>query len=249
MQRTDTRRLGGRALAGLLAALVWLGSCRAERDPIPPLSDEQAGRDFLPVKPGLFWVYDVEEKEWQFNVPTPTRFQFRERVDTIYQGADGQLTYRIIRSRRPDSAAPWRDDSVMALVVAPQYIRRTFANTPTLELVFPVFEGKNWNPSILSSDEPATRYYEALDQPLELPSGERFARTVRVVDEGEDNLFRLRKLASAYARGVGLIRRDRQIYDFCDYNDSLQTGCPNGTGTYIVRGFERHEWLREFGTR
>lgn len=251
MQRTDGTRRRGIGIGGLLtlAGLLWLSGCH-ERDPVPPPTPEQRGADFFPIQINRFWIYDVEEKFWDENTPTVTRFQFRELVDTVFRGADGQLNYRILRSRRADASVPsWRDDSVIAVVVNDQYVRRTTTNTPTLALVFPVREAGAWNPNVLSTDAPATRHYEALDQPMVLPNGQHFERTVRVVDEGEDNLFFLKQTSAAYARGVGLIRRDRQTYDYCDYNDSLQTGCPNGAGTYIVRGSERHEWLRETGVR
>ncbi len=67
-------------------------------------------------------------------------------------------------------------------------------------------------------------------------------------DAGEDNLFYRRETLSVYAREVGRVRRVRRALDFCQYNDSLTTGCPVGPG-YIIRGQEREETLREYGPR
>ncbi len=191
-------------------------------------------------------MYDVTDRTWSYNTDAFVEYQLRERVDTVYPGAAGEPVYRIVRSRRDDAQSPWRDDSVMAVVITTQLVRRTLANRTTVELVFPVGGQRAWNPNVFTGRDSTVRTYAAFDQPLSLPTGKQFARTVRVVDEGEDNLFYLREQSSSYARGVGRVSRIRRTLDFCQFNDSVTTGCSVGPG-YIVRGFEREEYLREFG--
>lgn len=225
-----------------------LFACERTTEAPPASTDAELGRDFLPVAVGSFWIYDVVNHHWNYNEDSVERFQFRERVDTVFQGATGELNYRIVRARRADStnALGWRDDTAFALVLTPQLARRTFANRPTVELIFPVRQGTTWNPNLFNSLVSTERRYADLDQPLTLPDGQQFAQTVRVVDAGEDNLFFLNESVSTYARGVGLIRRVRRKLDFCQGNDSASTGCSVGSG-FILRGQEREETLREYG--
>ncbi len=244
----DTKRLPRLRRKGLalLALAASLASCDRSTEPPTPVSDAALGRDFLPVSVGRFWVYDVTERVWNFNSDSVTRFQLRERIDTIFTGADGEPTYRVISARRPDAASPWIEDTAFALVVTPQIVRRTQANRPILELLFPVKEGLVWNPNLFNALVPTDRQYAKLDQSVTLPTGQQFARTVRVEDAGENNLFYLRESVSTYARSVGRISRERRTLDFCQYNDSVSNGCTTGPG-FIVRGNERLEYLTEYG--
>lgn len=240
----------------ILAALTGIASaCRPERDPIPPPDDAALGRDFYPVAVGKFWVYDVEDHTWDLNNDSVERYQVRERVDTVYRGAAGETTYRLVRSRRPDSQSVWRDDSVFALVVTPQAVRRTFANVPTLDLVFPIREGVSWNPNQLNAADSLVRTYRDVDQPLVLTEpATRYEKTLLVLDEGEDNPLFLRAQQARYARGIGRIERSRRHLDFCNTNEEQRRLCvvanllPNGQ-YYIARGTERHEVLRDYGPR
>ena len=233
-------------------ALLLLAGAVAACDPAPdgPVAptDTVTGRDFLPVTVGQFWIYDVQEVHWNFNDSAVTRYQFRERVDTLYIGADGAPTFRVVRARRADALSQWRDDTAFALVLTPQLVRRTLANRPTVELVFPVRDGQSWNPNLFNSLDSTERRYVDFDQPLALPNGQQFAQTVRVVDLGEDNLIKRRDAHSAYARGVGRVSRVQRTLEFCQENDFPSTGCTPGSG-YIVRGEEREEYLREYGPR
>jgi hypothetical protein len=230
---------------GLAASLC---GCRRDPDLPPALTDEQVGRDYFPFELGYFWVYDVEDHTWDLNVDSIQRYQLRERVDTVYLGASGEKTYRMVRSKRLNALDTWRDDSVFSLVITPQAIRRTANNVPTLELIFPVREGAFWNPNALSARDSIDRTYGPLDQPRTLPNGQAFARTIDVIDSGEDNVYFLREQRSAYARQIGRISRIRRTYDYCQEFDERNVGCTAGAGDFIVRGFERYEYLREYGT-
>lgn len=232
----------------LLLLIGSLGACERPTTPPDPPSDAALGRDFLPVEVGRFWEYDVTEVQWNFNDSSVARYQLRERVDTVYAGADGEPTYRVVRARRATAGGQWRDEAVFALVRTTQLVRRTLANIPTVELMFPVREGLTWNPNLFNDLDSTERRYTDLDQPLALPDGRQFARTVRVVDMGEDNLINRREDVSVYARSVGRVRRVHRALEFCQENDIPSTGCSPGPG-YIVRGNEREETLRDYGPR
>ena len=226
----------------------WLAACKDTLDTPPAPTDAEQGRDFQPVAVGSFWIYDVTETYWNFNRDSVVRYQLRERVDTVFRGATDDVNYRIVRARRADSSSTWRDDSSFSLVITPRLVRRTFANQPTVELVFPVREGSAWNPNLFNSLDSTSRTYANFDQPTTLPGGRTLARTVQVRDAGEDNIFYRREHSSTYARAIGRISRVARSLDFCQLNDSINTGCSTGPG-YIVRGQEREEYLLDYGPR
>ncbi|MBC7447179.1 MAG: hypothetical protein H7330_03905 [Hymenobacteraceae bacterium] len=236
-------------IVAVSTALVFaLGGCRDERDPILPPGPEAAGREYFPLAVGHFWEYDVEEHHWGFNRDSVIHFQFRERVDTVYPGATGETTYHIVRSRRADSLSTWREDSARDVVVTLELIRRTIANVPTIELLFPVAEGKGWNPNLFNAADSTTRTYGQVGAALLLPSGRRFDRTLCVVDVPQLSAVQRREQEAAYAWNIGCVYRRRRLLDYCNQSDVNQGLCQLGSG-YIVRGFEREEQLRAWGPR
>jgi hypothetical protein len=230
------------------ALLVGVTGCGDDRDPIPPLDPAAAGREYYPLAIGRFWEYDVEEHHWNFNRDSVVRFQLRERVDTVYEGATGELNYRIVRSLRTDSLAVWRDDSSAAVVLTSDLVHRTFANRPTVELMFPVMEGKSWNPNLFNASDSSSRTYTNVGQAKTLPSGRAFAKTLRVADEANITAVERNESESTYAWNVGKVYRRYMRLDYCNQSDANLGLCMIGTG-YIVRGTDRTEQLRNWGPR
>jgi hypothetical protein len=235
---------------GLLfgAGLLLMAGCRKEQDPIQPPSSAVAGKEYYPLAVGRYWEYDVVDHYWQYNVDSVVRYQLRERVDTVYTGATGEINFRIVRSLRSDSTNVWRDDSTAAVVLTPELVRRTFSNVPTLSLLFPVEEGRYWNPNLFNASDSTTRRYERVGQSLTLGNGRRFDKTIQVVDEALISEVERREQSAAYAWNVGCIYRKRRVLDYCNQNEVGQGLCQIGTG-YIVRGAEREEQLRAWGPR
>lgn len=238
----------GRTIAFSFALLVALGGCRDERDPILPPGPDAAGREYFPLAVGQFWEYDVEEHHWDLNVDSVARFQFRERVDTVFQGATGELNYRIVRSRRADSTSVWLDDSATAVVLSSALVRRTTANVPTIELLFPVADGKGWNPNLFNSADSTRRSYARVGSEMTLANGQHFPRTVQVADEPLINAVKHHEVEAAYAWDIGCVYRHRKRLEFCNTDEVSQGLCQLGSN-FIVRGSEREEQLRAWGPR
>ncbi len=235
------------ALRGLLLSVVLgaaVAGCREDRDPVPPPDPSVAGREYSPVVVGQWREYAVTDHRWQANVDSVKRYLVRERVDTVFTGATGEINYRVVRARRPDSLQVWRDDSTYALILNANELHRTYANRPVLELLFPMREGKSWNPNLYNAADSSSRAYLNLGQPFTQPNGRRFERAVRVLDQPDVSLIRRRELEQVYAWGIGPVYRHRVVIDFCNGDPD----CQLGTG-YIVRGLEREEQLIKFGGR
>ena len=237
-----------RPLMACALGLVVLTGCRDERAPELPPGPEAAGREYFPIAVGRFWEYDVEEHIWNYDRDSVAYFQLQERVDTVYRGATGELTYHLIRSRRADSLANWRDDSTTAIVLTADIVRRQTDNLPTIELLFPVREGKSWNPNLFNALDSSVRAYSQLGLARTLPGGRRFARTVRVVDEPQISQVKRAEQEATYAWNIGRVYRFRRSLSYCNVIQVQEGRCQLGDG-YIVRGFSRQEQLRKWGTR
>lgn len=234
----------------LAGVAIVAGGCSDERDPIPPPGPEADGREYYPMEVGRFWEYEVVEHHWDFNTDSASTYRIREEVDTVYTGAAGERVFHLVRYRQngADTLSVWRPDSARDIVLTAALVRRTANNVPTVELRFPVREGRGWDPNAYNAGDSTQRAYSAVDRPVTLQNGRTFERTLRVVDEPQVSAVENRQQESVYAWNLGCVYRRRTVLDYCNQSEVNQGLCQLGSG-YIVRGSEREEQLRRWGRR
>lgn len=217
---------------------------------------EARGLNYYPLQVGDYRVYDVTDIEYQNNEPTEKHFQMREWVADSFMDQTNVLTYKIIRSVRPDAQSEWQDDSVMTVTKDEKMVILTKDNTKYIKLVFPVEEGKTWigdlyNSHVIIEDEPnpylskESYQYLNVDQPFDTET-ENFDKTVTIIQgepklDPEYSVFDDRK--EVYARGIGKIYR---LFHRLSFDECSSGNCPNGEG-YILDGHKRTEVLIDYG--
>ncbi|MEJ8755365.1 hypothetical protein WG947_00030 [Pontibacter sp. H259] len=216
---------------------------------------EARGLNYYPLEVGNYRVYDVTDIKYQHNEATEKRFQMREWVADSFLDQTNALTYKIIRSVRPDAQSEWLDDSVMTVTKSNTQVILTKDNTKYVKFVFPVIEGKTWigdlyNNHVIKKDESnpykSKEYFrfQNVDQSFEIGT-EEYDKTVTIIQgEPQVDIYSLDDRKEVYARNIGRIYRlfNRLIY--CT-GDAGQT-CTVGT-EYILNGHKRIEELIEYG--
>jgi hypothetical protein len=210
------------------------------------------GLNFYPVEVGDYRIYNVKDIKYQHNEPTELNFQMREWVVDSFMDQTNTLTYKIIRSIRPNAESEWEDDSVMTVTKNHTMVTLTKDNTKYVKMVFPVVEGKKWE-----ADAYNTRYdyngdrekyiYSKVDQ-LSVINNTEFDKTVLITvlpalaSETTDYDDR----QEIYARNVGRIYRLFHKESYAPCNLDVENGCPDGAG-FILDGHKREEVLIEHG--
>lgn len=223
--------------AVLLVGIV--AGCKNETEAPAPL-----GKEYYPVATGTYRTFAAEDVIWDDNVATTTQYQLRERIEDTFTDAAGQLSYRIVRSRREKAAEEWADDSVFVLTPTSQSLQLLRGNRRTVELVFPVREGKRWNPYAFAALDTVGRQYQNVGKPFKAGDKE-YAETLTTLDDVENNLYYLTQRKQVYARNEGPIFRETKRFIYCDGSTAGQD-CQVGTG-YILAGREHRETLLESG--
>ncbi|MCR5890151.1 hypothetical protein LRS06_20705 [Hymenobacter sp. J193] len=228
-----------RALAVVAVAGVAY-ACDSETEEATP-----RGTDYYPVATGTYRIFEVEDVEWKDNQPTSTHSQFRERITDTFTDAAGLLSYRVIRSKRALVSDAWRDDSVYVLTPTSQTLQLSGQNMRTVELVFPVREGRRWNPYAFSDTDTLGRRYIDVNKPF-TAGAKTYDETITTTDDGDDDAYYFSSRRQVFAKGVGPVFRERKRYFYCQNPNPDQGGCPVAAG-YIQTGRERREVLLETG--
>ncbi|KUG07786.1 hypothetical protein [Solirubrum puertoriconensis] len=206
------------------------------------------GKDYYPLAVGTTRVYQVEDRVWRNNqITSSSTSQVREQLIETYRDAAGKLTYKLLRSVRPNATAEWQPDSAHTLTVNDRNLLLTRSNVRSVELIFPVRAGAEWNKQafIAPNDPTATvgdinRRYEEVGVPFSI-GGRNYENTVSTFDEGADPLFKIYRhtVRQVYAKGIGPVYRERIKYDYCQ---GTSGSCSIGTD-YIEQGWDHKETL------
>ncbi|RSK49849.1 hypothetical protein [Hymenobacter rigui] len=242
-------------LGGLLLAVA---SCKNETEVLP-----DQGPEYYPMEVGAYRIYAVADTSWRNNVPTVSRFQFREQVAAeLSPDATGQPVYRVIRSRRATATDSWAADSVLTVTVAKSFVTEQLGNRRTVVMVFPALQGKNWDSNAfntlngpLDSARQANRdyqvrnrYYAQTGAALSLQRDGRSYAYDNTVTTFNDltaangvNICGTTVLRTTFAKGIGPVYRVRRRYS---HDSGTLAGC---NPSFIYLGQSRSEVLIESG--
>lgn len=247
-----------KALLLLVVLTGFIAGCEDKyKDPDP----QAMGYGYYPLEVGDYRIYNVTNINYRHDVGDTTRFQLRERLDTTFFDQTNTLSYKIIRSVRPDENSAWVDDSVMVVTKTNTMLMLMKDNTKYVKLVFPVKAGASWlgdaynsTPSVSYTPDGNRRsdYYLGKDastyQEAGVPffiNGKTYTNTVMVVQGtpveswiGFDNRREI------YAHDIGMVYKLYTRIVYC--NDMDSKDCDYAIG-YKLQGLERHEELVEYG--
>ena len=253
---TSGCRAGLAAAAGLLLAT----GCTERTEPGP-----ERGLDYYPVAVGNYWIYAVADSSWSQATNINPRstlqassYQFREVITETFPDATNRMVYRLVRSKRNGPADAWKADSVFVLSTDSRGVVLMRNNLKTLELIFPVRDGRLWNFNAYNNNtddtiRSETRRYRGLGQPRTIgvgASAQTYPATVTTTDEGSaqaQDVLQVKSYEQVFAKGVGPVRRHRRRFS------NFYTTSSTGLNTFIPKtyffGFARAETLVDYGPR
>lgn len=262
IKKTTTRWAGFAVVA--LALSVVFASCKDQSVALPA-----TGADYYPVAVGNFWVYAVTDTTWSAaavgmpSVSTVSKYQFKETVTEAFIDAAGQKAYRMVRAKMGPATTTWLEDSVFVVSATAQSVVVNRNNTRTVELIFPVKEGRSWNFNAYNNNfndtiRSETRRSSAVGQPYTTSSTPTtpavvYPATLTTTNTGaatENSLLKRISYQQVFAKGVGPVFRQRVYLVFFNYVDQ-SPGPNNGHQVYpansYTSAFSRREVLITYG--
>ena len=197
-------------LSALLFIIYVLWSCGASET-----TPRDLGYDYLPLETGRFVVYDVTEQQFLINAAPVTRnYQLREIITGTYTDITGQPAFRLERQSRTTATQKWEIDSVWTARRETDRLIRNENGRDYIKLLFPPQDRLVWNGNVfnnLGEDR-----YEFRNVGKSFKVGEQtFDQTATVVQQADSTLVNQDKRVEVYAKGVGLVFRERVLLQFC----------------------------------
>ncbi|WP_197076639.1 hypothetical protein [Hymenobacter terrenus] len=247
----------------VVVGTLGFAGCKDKSEPAP-----EAGIDYYPVAVGNYWVYAVTDTTWSAatsptsgSVPTVSNYQFKETITETFTDAAGQPAYRLVRSKKAPSETDFRADSVFVLSTSAQAVVLNRNNSRTLELIFPVRDGRLWNFNAYNNNlndtiTAETRRYSDVGQPFTtggtggIPA-KAYPATLITNNDGtaaENSLLRRVSYQQVFAKGVGPVYRRRDYFVYYNYTDP-STGNQIYPRGYYSNAMTRRETLIDYKLR
>ena len=223
----------------LLAAfsLLLFASCKDESTFEDPIIDET--QQYFPLQIGKQITYRVDSIIYdpinETEIQVDTSFVYvREIVTDTFTNEVGDLIYTIERSKSFDAAFNWQITDVWAASKSQTRAERYEENLRFVKMVFPVRNGDIWDGNTFIDETTLypvagesmeifkSWFYEVMstDEP-ETIGGFTFDEVTTIQQANEENLIERRYSLEKYAKGVGLVYREMEIYDTQNINESI----------------------------
>ncbi len=218
-------------------SLLFVVSCKDESTFEDPVIDQT--QEYFPLEIGKQITYRVDSiiydpiNETQVEVDTSIVY-VREIVTDTFTNEVGDLIYTIERYKSFDSNFNWEISDVWAASKSQTRAERYEENLRFVKMVFPVKAGDIWDGNTFIDETNLypvagenmeifkSWFYEVMttDEP-ETIGGFSFDEVTTIQQANEENLIERRYSLEKYAKGVGLVYREMEIYDTQDINESI----------------------------
>ena len=214
--------------------LLGLFSCKDEL--VPSIDQSIYGYEYYPLEVGKFRIYRVDSIQFDLGgndlpIQDSATFYVRDDVVEVFKDQTDLDVYRIERYRSSDPAGPWTIQDVVTQSRTTNQAYYTENNLRLISLVFPVERGVRWDGNAFIKDDiivfirgESLEMFKGWDyEILSVDSSEVIGdishdQVVTIQQANNDNVIELRYSQEKYAKGVGLVYRQREIMDsYCKY--------------------------------
>ncbi len=232
-------------LTVLCLFLLAIGACTKHHNEIPP----DLGYDYYPGKVGSYVIYDVDSISYT-RLPTIDtlyyKFQIKEKIDTLFTDNQNRPTLKIIRYKKiydatvPYSAMTWTLQDVWSANITKTTAEVVEENIRFVKLIFPAKLNATWNGNVQNIMSQWDYKYTVFGDPATV-GGNSFTKTLKVTQKYFPSFIGLQNYYEQYAKGVGMICKHIEDYDY-------QDGTGNATPGHIYYGTYYHMAINSYGT-
>lgn len=206
------------------------------------------GYDYYPGKIGSYIVYDVDSISYRKinNDTVSYRFQIKEKLDTLYYDNQNRPTIRIVRYKKmysatiPYSQMNWDIQDVWCANITKTTAEVVEENVRFVKLVFPARKNVTWNGNAQNVNGEWDYKYTQFNTPATV-GGLSFQNMAEVTQRYFVSAINKQNYMEQYAKGVGMIYRIIEDYDY-------QDGSGNANPGHIYGGLKYEMRINSYGT-
>ena len=203
-------------LVGIVAVLAI--SCDSSED--SDLID--VGKDYFPLKKGLYQIYDIYEINYVLGVPETLEYELKTQVVDSFRTLEGEYKYVIYRSKRDSPTEEWTYLDTWSGEANNHEAVMSEENISYLKLIFPIAQGTEWDGNKYNIGEADDYLLEEVNTTYTF-NDLNFDDCITVnLEDFVDVITAVDQRKEIYARNIGLVYKETTQLKYCTDTDE---GC------------------------